>query len=205
MNATNRAVNRVVLLLIGIVLLLAGAAVIAAVRWPAAARTWKTVLSSAVDGMSYAGAQTRISVATTLSWSAVGVLVVLLLIVLGAVTVIARLGGGRSAAVIREEPGDGPHGAITIRQAFASDAISRSLARREEILSAHVGARRVRGTEVLQVSVTPRQNTSPADVAATVTTLVDNLATLTGRETPTLVSIRTGIRSRLAADQSRVH
>jgi hypothetical protein len=35
-------------------------------------------------------------------------------------------------------------------------------------------------------------------------TLIANLETLVGRELPALVSIKSGIRSRLASDQSRV-
>ena len=204
MNATNRVVNRTILLLVGAALLAAGAAVVVAAAWPAAAELWTTGFPSAVEWMRQADQETRIAEGTTLSWFVLGILVTLLLVPVLAVSVIARLGGGRSDAVIRAEAGEGAEGPVTIRQGFASDAITHSLATRDEILSSRVSGRRVRGTDILHVSVTPRQNTSPVDVARTVTRLVDNLATLTGEKTPTYVSIRSGVRSRLAADRSRV-
>ncbi|MGI6879610.1 hypothetical protein [Microbacterium sp. gxy059] len=204
MNATNRGVNRAVLFLVGLVLVAAGSAVVLASVWPVAARIWGTWTGTAVSWMQDADEASRLSDGTTLSGFAIGVLAVLLVIIVGAVTVIARLGGGRSSVVIRDEAGDGVQGPVVIRQGFASDAITQSLASRGEILASRVSASRVRGTDVLHVSVTPRQNTSPLDVAGTATRLVDNLAILTGRETPTLISIRSGVRARLAGDQPRV-
>lgn len=204
MNATNRGVNRIVLMLVGLVLLVAGGAVVAVAVRPAAGDIWRSGASSATRWMREVDGQSRISDAATVSWFMLGMIAVLSLVVVVAVIVIARLGGGRSDAVIRVESGEGPQGPVTIRHGFASDAITRSLAAHDEILSCRVSARRVRGADVLHVSVTPRQNTSPVDVAAAVTRLVDNLATVTGEETPTLVSIRSGVRARLAADRSRV-
>lgn len=204
MNGTNRVVNRAILLVVGLVLCAAGVGVVAAAVWPSAGALWRSVASSVVDWTVAADAQTRVSDATMVSWSTLALLAVLALVVAAAMIVIARLGGGRSTAVIRVESAEGAQGPVTIRHGFASDAITHSLAQRGEILSSRVDARRVRGTEVLHISVTPRRNVSPADVAATVLRLVDNLATLTGGEAPTYVSIRAGVRSRLAANQPRV-
>lgn len=205
MNDTNRGVNRIVLFIVGVVLIAAGGAVATAVLWPAAREAWQTGSSTAVKWMHETDRATRLSQTTTVSWLTLALLGALLLIVVVAVVVIARLAGGRSSTVIRDEAGDGVQGAVTIRQGFASDAITHSLASREEILSSRVSARQVRGDHVVHVSVTPRQNTSPAAIAEIVTRLIDNLATLTGRGTPTVVSIHSGVRSRLAADQSRVN
>lgn len=204
MNDTNRAMNRIILLVCGLVLLGAGAAAATSVLYPGAGEVWRTSMTTANDWMVHADQMTRISEATAASGFTVAFLAVLLLVVVFAIVVITRLGGGRSNSVIREEAREGVQGAVTIHHGFAADAITHALTRREELLSTRVDTRRVRGADMLHVSVTPRQNTSPVEVAETVTELVDNLATLTGRETPTLVSIRSGIRSRLAADQSRV-
>ncbi len=205
MNATNRGVNRVILCIVGVLLLASGAVAVTVMVWPAAAEWWKTAVSSAVTWMQDADEASRISDATTVSWFLVAVLAVLLLIVVIAVVVVARLGGGRSGVMSRLEAGEGTQGAVTIHHGFASDAISHSLAEHDDILFSRVRARRVKGEDVLHVSVTPRQNTSPAGIADTVSGLVDNLAILTGKPTPTLVSIHAGIRSRLASDQSRVN
>lgn len=204
MNATNRAVNRLILGVVGLVLIAVGGGIVTAIAWPAAADMWREAMSNAVGWLQEAHAATKITEATTLSWLALAVLIVLALIVAIAVTVMARLGGGRTTAVTRVEAGDGAIGAVTIRHGFAADALTHSLAGYDELLTSRVNASRVRGEEVLHVSVTPRQNTSPAAVAGIVTQLVDNLAVLLGKETPTYVSIHSGVRARLAADQSRV-
>lgn len=205
MNATNRATNRIVLFLAGLILLAAGVCAILALVWPVAAQTWEAWAGTAVAWMQEVDESSRLSDGLTVSGLVIGVLAVLLVVVVGAVAVMIRLGGGRSSVVIREENGQGSQGAVVIRQGFASDAITRSLHSRGEILSSRVSASRVRGTDVLHVSVTPRQNTSPAEVAETVTRLVDNLAILTGRETPALISIHSGVRARLAGDRPRVN
>lgn len=204
MNATNRAVNRTLLLVTGLLLVAAGVATVTASAWPVVGESWSAGLAAAVTWMQDAERLTRISDATTLSAFTIGLLALLLIAVVIGLVVISRLGGGRSSTVVRSEPGEGAQGSVAIRQGFAADAITHSLSGREEILSSRVSAHAVRGTDVLHVSVTPRQNTSPVEVATTVTRLVDNLATLTGRKTPTYVSVHSGIRSRLAADRSRV-
>ena len=205
MNATNRGTNRTLLLLTGLMLLAAGTCTILASVWPVAAQTWESWAGKTVSWIQDADASSRFSEATTVSGLIIGVLAVLLVIVVGAVAVIFRLGGGRSGVVIREESGEGTQGSVAIRHDFVSDAITHSLARCSDILTTRVSASRVQDNDVLHVSVTPRQNTSPVDVAETVTRLVDNLAILTGRETPTLISIHTGVRARFAADQPRVN
>ena len=204
MNATNRGLNRVILFVVGVILIGMGAAAVMAILSPDAGRLWKSGLATGVEWMLSADERSRISDATTFSGLTLGILALLAVVVIVAVMVIARLGGGRSGVVIREEAVAGAQGSVTIRHGFAADAITQSLAAHDEILSSKVGARRLWGADLLHVSVTPRQNASPVDVAETVTDLVDRLAQLLGREVPTLVTIRSGIRSRLAADQSRV-
>ena len=78
------------------------------------------------------------------------------------------------------------------------------LAQRDEILFSNVTANDIRKQPVMHVSVTPRQNTSPRHVAEDVDQLVTNLATMTGRDTPTFISIHSGFRARLANDQRRL-
>lgn len=204
MNATNRGVNRVVLFVVGAVLLAAGGAALAAVVWPAAADLWQTVMTGAQTWLREAESNTRLHESTKVSWLAVAALALLLAVVVIAVVIISRLGGGRSTTVTRAEAEDGAVGAVTIAHGFAADALTEALARHDEILASRVSASRVHSEDVLHVSVTPRQNTSPVEVATLVSTLIDNLAQLTGRETPAFVSIHSSVRSRLAADKSRV-
>ncbi|MHA3684482.1 hypothetical protein ACXR2W_09515 [Leucobacter sp. HY1908] len=205
MNSTNRGLNRIILLFVGVVLAGVGAAGVVATVWPFAGEVWQTGLSSATEWMHNANQQTRIWDGATVSWFVVGVLILLVLISAVAVFVILRLGGGRTSIVVWDDSGEGNQGPVTIGSGFVSDAITHSLAKHAEILSSRVNAWRVNGVDVLHVSVTPRQNTSPKVAAYMVAQLVTSLTTLTGRETPTLVSIHSGVRSRMAADQARVN
>lgn len=205
MNATNRGVNRIILFIVGAVLIGVGVAFASLVLWPVAGDAWKRWSSTGTDWIVSADHASRISAASTLSWFTLALLALLALIVVAAVIVISRLGGGRSSVIIREEAGSGVEGAITVRQQFAADVITHSLASHSEILSTKVNTRRLWDTDILHVSVTPRQNASPVEVAETVTRLVDRLATVLGRELSTVVTIHSGIRSRFAADQSRVN
>lgn len=193
-----------ILFVAGLVLVGVGGAAATAMLWPAAGDAWKSWASTGSDWMANADEATRIP-QTTVSWFIVAILALLALIVISAVIVIARLGGGRSGVVIREEIGSGVQGSVTVRHGFAADAITQSLASHDELLTSKVSSHSVRGTDLLHVRVTPRQNVSPAEVAETVTGLVDRLARLMGRDVTTLVTIQSGIRSRLAAEQPRVN
>lgn len=203
MNDTNRALNRTVLIIIGILLLGVGAVVVLAAVWPVAAETWtvateagRSWLEQALDGTAIAG--------STLSWIVLGVLAVIVLLIALLIITLTRLGGGRSRTILRSGTHDGPRGRVIVRSGFVSDALQHSLDARDDILFSSVTASDVRDQPVLHVSVTPRQNTSPAQVRDDVDRLLANLSTLTGEDLPTFVSIRSGLRARLAHDQRRL-
>lgn len=203
MNGTNRVLNRIVLIVAGLVLLALGVAAILALAWPAAAQIWaeatetgRTWLEGAISASAIAG--------STLSWFVVGVLAVVVLLVVLLVVLIAKLGGGRSSTVLQAGTADSPLGRVSIRSGFVSDAIRHSLGARDEILFSAVTAREVRRRPVLHVSVTPRQNASPRLVLSDVDRLVTNLTTLTGEDLPTYISIHSGLRAKLAQDQRRL-
>ena len=203
MNNTNRGVNRTILLVTGLVLIVGGAAAILARTWREAGDIWSSALTSSVEALQRLDAASLLPGLTQTSWLGIGIAAVLIAVAVVAVVVLARLGGGAGHAVLTSDAERGARDAIVIEQGFASDALTQTLERREEILSARVRARRIRGTDVMHVIVTPRKNTSPAEVATTVGALIANLEALVGRDLPTLVSIKSGIRSRLASDQSR--
>ena len=96
-------------------------------------------------------------------------------------------------------------GRITVTDGFASEALKNALGERDEILSSRVSAGEVGKESVLHVAVTPRQNTSPRDVAEHVDTLVTNLAALTGQNLRAYISIHSGLRAKLARENTRVH
>ncbi len=203
MNDTNRALNRALLLIIGLLLAGLGAIGIAIASWPAASDIWTAAGKDAESWLDQAIAATAIA-GGTLSWIAIGsvaaIVVVIVLLVLALISVIGR----RSHTALRSSGSQNPLGRITVTDSFVSDAVKNSLANRDEVLSSSVTANDVRREPVLHVAVTPRQNTDPRELADHIDELLTNLATLTGRETATYVSIHTGLRARLAHDRTRL-
>jgi hypothetical protein len=204
MNNTNRGVNRTILLIVGLLLTAGGAAVILARTWPEAGNVWSAAFTTSIETLQRLDADSSVPGLAQATWLGIGIDAVLVVVIVVAVIVLTCLGGGSGGAVLTSDSGRDTRNTIVIEQGFASDALTQTLERHEEILSARVRARRIRGNDVMHVTVTPRKNTSPAEVATTVGTLIANLETLVGRELPALVSIKSGIRSRLASDQSRV-
>ncbi|MDN3495710.1 hypothetical protein QL996_07215 [Planococcus sp. APC 4015] len=203
MNRTNRALNRIVLFVVGALFLAIGAILIALVAWPTAVDYWTGATEAGESWLENAVSATTIG-ATTISWIALGALAIILFLVILLIVVLTRLGGGRSRAVLRSSSAQNPLGRVVVQDSFVSDALKNSLAERDEILFSSVSAHEVRDTPVLHVSVTPRQNTSPAQVVADVDRLVTNLATLTGSDVPTYISVHSGLRAKLAHDQRRL-
>ena len=203
MNHTNRGVNRLVLGVLGAVLIGIGALLVLASSSQQGADAWKSVGTDVERWAEGAWEATKIA-GSTLAWVAVGFVAVLALLVILLITIIVRSIRSRRTA-LRAAHTTNDLGRIAITENFASEALTQALDARGEVLSAKVSATEVRGTPVVHVSVTPRQNTSPAEVARTVDGLLDNLATLSGRDTEAYVSIHAGLRAALAGDQSRVN
>ncbi|AMB58611.1 hypothetical protein [Microterricola viridarii] len=203
MNHTNRALNRIVLFIIGVLLLSIGAAVLAAQAWPAAAEVWTSATQTALSWLDGIIAATRIGT-TSISWVAVAAVALIVVLMVMLVVVLTRIGGARSHTVLQSAGAQNPLGSVTVHEAFAADSLKHSLGQRREILFSSVSADDIRKTPVMHVSITPRQNTSPLDVVQDVDQLVANLATLTGTNVPTYISLHSGLRARLAHDQRRL-
>lgn len=203
MNNTNRALNRVLLLIIGLLFLALGAVGIAIMSWPTATDIWTSAGENARSWLDQAIAATAIA-GGSLSWIGIGAVVAILVVVVLLILALTSVAGRRSKTAFRSSGEQNPIGRVTVTESFVSDAVKNSLATRDEILSAQVTANDIRKTPVLHVSVTPRQNTDPRELVDHLDRLLANLATLTGRDTETYVSIHTGLRARLAHDQRRL-
>jgi hypothetical protein len=202
-NNTNRALNRVLLLIIGLLFLALGAVGIAIMSWPTATDIWTSAGENARSWLDQAIAATAIA-GGSLSWIGIGAVVAILVVVVLLILALTSIAGRRSKTAFRSTGAQNPLGRVTVTESFVSDAVKNSLATRDEILSTQVTANDIRNTPVLHVSVTPRQNTDPREVVDQIDRLLTNLATLTGRDTATYVSIHTGLRARLAHDQRRL-
>jgi hypothetical protein len=200
MNATNRVINRLILFVVGICLLFLGAAVVAIIIWPAAAKFW-TGAATAVKSWTETGIALTALGATTVSWIGIAALLLIVVLLILLILVLTHIGGGRSRTVLRDSGRQSPLGHVIVQESFVSDALKHSLNNREEILFSSVNAKSIRSQPTLHLSVTPRQNTSPLKLLEDLNMLVTNLETLTGESLPTYISFHSGLRAKLASNQ----
>lgn len=195
MNATRRGLNRFLLFLVAVVLLGLGALALAVGLLPGGTDTWTSVMGGFQGWLESLGRESA-------GWGAVAAIVVLAIILILIASAAVR---GRRQAPLQSTGSANDEGRITVTDGFASEALKNALGERDEILSSRVSAGEVGKESVLHVAVTPRHNTSPRDVAEHVDTLVTNLAALTGQNLRAYISIHSGLRAKLARDNTRVH
>lgn len=195
MRNTNRALNRALLFVVAIVLIALGGLLIAVAAVPG----WVDVWTRTGDGIR--------QWADGVGEPAFGIGVIAGLAVIAIVLVLIAVGAvrGKHRVPLQSTGAESETGRITITDGFASAALKNSLDGRDEILSSRIASNEVRKETVLHVSVTPRQNTSPRQIAEDVDTLVTNLATLTGQQFRTFISVHSSLRARLAHDQKRLN
>ena len=203
MNDTNRALNRTLLLIIGLLFLGLGVLGVAIMSWPTASDVWTSAAEGARSWLDQASAATAIAGASA-SWIGIGAVAAILVVIVLLIAALSSVVGRRSKTAFRSSGEQNPLGRVTVTESFVSDAVKNSLVTRDEILSTQVTANDVRRQPVLHVSITPRQNTDPRELVELIDRLLTNLATLTGRQTATYVSIHTGLRARLAHDRRRL-
>ncbi|WP_026551853.1 hypothetical protein [Arthrobacter sp. H20] len=198
MNQTPRVLNRLLLGLLGVSLMsLGAAAVLLAV--PAVGRWWR---SAAVGlGQSINGLLDRTTLAGQRdSWLWIVAALLMLLIVALMVAWVAAQGRGRSGTLAQEdklgESSDEVAGQVTINGSVAEQALKAALQERGDLVNAAVTTYQFAGEPALKIKVFPRSGISPHEVATEVTDLVEALDLLVGRQTPVLISISAGARTR---------
>jgi hypothetical protein len=193
MNATNRALNRMLVLVIGLLLAIigAGAAALAFVpmvrdAWDAASGTVASQVTGFVQSNPLAG--------TGASWPLAAALALLVIAIVLLIVFVVRQGGGHTRTAVTERADDG---IVRIDSAVAEHALEDALATHPEFVASHVSTYAVRRTPVLKVSVTCRRGVSPADASRIVDDTLTALDRLLGRELPALVQLSGGFRARV--------
>jgi len=133
-NNTNRALNRVLLLIIGLLFLALGAVGIAIMSWPTATDIWTSAGENARSWLDQAIAATAIA-GGSLSWIGIGAVVAILVVVVLLILALTSIAGRRSKTAFRSTGAQNPLGRVTVTESFVSDAVKNSLATRDEILS----------------------------------------------------------------------
>ncbi|TFD63569.1 hypothetical protein [Cryobacterium ruanii] len=193
MNNTNRALNRCVLFVTGLVLLAVAALLGLLLTQVTVQDAWGSVTDMAgatADGWLQATPLRD----TQNSWLWVVVLALLLAVVGLLLSFILRQGRGHSRHLISEHTTN--WGSTHIDSAVAEQALQEALGKHPEFLSSRISTYRVAREAVLKVSVTCRRGTSPTDVVRIVERALTALDELLGVPIPTLLQISGGFRVR---------
>ncbi|BCW73092.1 hypothetical protein [Arthrobacter sp. NicSoilB8] len=195
MSQTNRALNRILLALAGLMLIAAGAATAGAGILPDAAAAWAATGSSLVDQTGSLLASAPLPGPARSWWAVAGVAALVLAAGLG-IAWLASQGGGRTHRVGRET--DGGRGTTVVETGLISAAVTEALAGNRLVLGTSVSAWEVKGEPGLRLRIRARQGASPRDIANTADELVQGIDALLGHPLPVLVRITSGTRTRVA-------
>lgn len=201
MSQTNRALNRILLALAGLVLLAAGAATAAAGVMPGVAATWSATGSSLMDHAGHLLAEAPLP-SPARSWWAVAGVAALVLAAGMSIAWLTSQGGGRTPRVGREADGD--RGDTVVETGLIAAAVKQALEGNRLVLGTSVSAWESRGQTGLRLRFQARQGASPREIADTAEELVQGIDALLGHPVPVLVRITGGTRTRVTApDRAR--
>ncbi|MET4702823.1 hypothetical protein [Frigoribacterium sp. UYMn621] len=196
MNNTNRALNRVVIVLVGVLLLGVGGAAIAVGSIPTVSSTWKDLAPGVRANLSSFFASAPLA-GTTIDWWWIAVLAALAVIVILLLAFIFRQGHGHTGRFVDDAATS--EGSTIVDSKVAEQLVQDALDGHPELVSSHVSTYRVRRTPVLKVSATARRGVSPRDIVDTVETALDSLETLLGHPVLASVQVSGGFRARLSS------
>jgi len=197
MTGPRRVLSRILLGVLGLLLVAAGAAVAAAGLSPAFAAAWTGRGTAA-----WAGIQARLAATPAgtlgISWWTLAALALLAVaIVLLLAWIFSRIGRRAKSIGSLESAGnaDAPAGRTTVDAGLAAQAVRASLDGRPGIFSTAVSAWKSHGVEGLRITIQARKGAGPRAIADTAEEAVRGLDELLGSQVPVLVRIRSGVRS----------
>ena len=179
MSSSNRFGNRMLLALVGLVSIAAGAWV-ALRAYPVAGNTLPE-LPPTPDA----------------TWLWIGAAAALAALVLSLAWIFTR-GRGRTALVIREES---ENGNVEFDVRVASDLLNAALEHQPDTVSLRVTAHRVRRSPALAVTVSARGGCDLPRLRDDVATAVEHLDELLERRIPVLLHVTSGVRANFAREQ----
>jgi len=186
-NATNRVLNRVALVVTGLALFVLGVATVLVQTVPWAADRWHDAARGALGDLGV-DASHEASVAAW-AWVLGGAVLLGVL----ALVVLSGLGGGRVGTVVEDDgSAAGLPGVVRIDAAAVQHALSSAVGAMPQVASLAVDVHRVRGRRALRIRVRPRKGASPREVTARVEEIVADLDALLGNQLPVLLEIARG-------------
>ena len=198
MSNTNRALNRLLLGLAGLLLVVAGAVTAAAGLMPGVASGWETAGTALTEHARAAVAAAPLP-GPARSWWAVAYVAGLLLAAGLCVAWLASQGGGRTPRLAREE--DSGQCATAVDAGLVDAAVAQALEGNLLVLGSAVTAWESRHGTGLRLRLQARKGASPRELADTAEDLIRGVDALLGRPVPVLVRITGGAKSRVAAPE----
>lgn len=198
MSNTNRALNRILLAVTGLVLLAAGAATAAAGLVPGVAGEWAAAGTSLMDHARAMLAAAPLPGPARSWWAVAGVAALVLAAGL-CLAWLASQGGGRTPRLAREE--DGNQGATVVDAGLVAAAVNEALEGNRLVLGSAVSAWEGRRGTALRLRLQARKGASPRELADTAEELVRGIDAWLGHPVPVLVRITSGPRSKLAGPE----
>ncbi|MEI2277892.1 hypothetical protein OHC50_10520 [Paenarthrobacter ilicis] len=198
MRQTNRALNRLLLALLGIVLLGAGAALIAAGTIPGVATTWADIGKNVTEQVRTLATTAPLPEPVRSWWLVAGVVILLIGAVLGAAWLAAQ-GGGRTPRAT--EKSEGSDGRTVVDVGLISSAVQEALSGNRDVLASSVSAWETRRGTALKLRMEARQGTSPRELADTAEQLIKEIDAWLGHRMPVLVRITSGARAKVSGSR----
>ena len=198
MNQTPRRVNRVLLILLGVLLCATGVHLLLLSLGGSYALGWARFASVVGDHVA------SLLAATTLpgqrdSWLWIVVSVVLAALVLLMIWWIAVQGKGRTGTYAREYYDDGARGMVEVGAGVPEQALRDALAERHDIVSVSVSVwDSPQGDAGLRIRVLPRQGAAPLRIAEDIAALAVALERALGRGGPVVIHLAAGARARMS-------
>ncbi|MDD7834692.1 MULTISPECIES: hypothetical protein [Paenarthrobacter] len=195
MNGTPRALNRVLLFIIGFKLLAVGLLLLLLATVPAVAAWWHGWAAGVWAEAENAFRQTRFP-GREESWLWIVAGVVLVVVIVAMIAWLSQQGKGRANLLVASSDDSDVDGEVRIGGGVAEQALRSALAERTDLAGASVATYEFRGRPGLRIRVQPRQGVAPHLLAAEISQLVEALDLVIGRKTPVLVHMVSGARSR---------
>lgn len=197
MNSTPALLNRILLAVLGLILLAAGVLLVLLATVPTVGPWWHQWSGGLWNEAKQAFNATRFP-GRSESWLWIVIALALLVLIGLMVAWVAQQGKGRSNLLAAEfDPGDVP-GDVRIGGGVAEQALKHALEGRPDLAGATVTTYDVKRSPALKVRLMPRQGVAPHLLAAEVSGLLEALESVVGKETPVLIHIGAGARTRFS-------
>ncbi|WP_285042889.1 hypothetical protein [Plantibacter sp. LMC-P-059a] len=195
MNSTNRFLNRFFILVVGLVVLAAGAALSVGALLPDVQRTISENAERAVGPTT-----DTMDAQPWILWVAAVAAVVLIVILLW---FVLRQGRGHTGTLLQvdEQPTKGTPtgGRVILDVKLAEQVLEEAIGRNPDVVAVDVTGFRIRKQSTLRLTAHARRGASPMELRRDIEAAIHEWDAALGTSTPVVVQIVSGLRTRLAS------